>query len=311
MVWSAPDKKHAYCYACNIESLEGFSMKSRKFVNYPAKENTNSVKPKWKADMRKKSVNQIEPMDISKSSLTPIRASSPLQEMMSFISTISSSTDSNNTQSSGEMFQPNDSTKIFVPIKQNKLEDMAKRLKLTLTQTELLGSMLREINSLDPSTKTTFLRNDKTYSENFEETNVEWSDKYQNVNWHPRPDWGEYNHSDFCAKDAPLIPRDKILFPPLHIKLGLVNQFFSTVYKLNEAAQEHVQRLLPKLSSGKHKLGVYDGLQIRKIFKDKDLPSVLSDDQGQAFYYLKMKNFQETEKTLFCHLSYQHKICPT
>lgn len=53
----------------------------------------------------------------------------------------------------------------------------------------------------------------------------------------------------------PLIPTEKILLPPLHIKLGVVKNFIKTLVK-NGPALEFLKSLFPKLSEAKIKEGI-------------------------------------------------------
>ena len=59
-----------------------------------------------------------------------------------------------------------------------------------------------------------------------------------------------------------MVPRDKIVFPPLHIKLGLVKQFFKALDKDGDCFQ-YICRSFPSLSNEKLKADIFDGPQIR------------------------------------------------
>lgn len=47
---------------------------------------------------------------------------------------------------------------------------------------------------------------------------------YAETEWPPRPEWNEENRGKFNAILTPLVPRNKIILPPLHIKIGLISQ---------------------------------------------------------------------------------------
>ena len=68
----------------------------------------------------------------------------------------------------------------------------------------------------------------------------------------------------------PIISRDKIVFPPLHIKLGLMKQFVKALSLDNECYQ-HIVYAFPGLSYEKIKAGVFDGPQIRILVRDQSL----------------------------------------
>jgi hypothetical protein len=64
-----------------------------------------------------------------------------------------------------------------------------------------------------------------------------------------------------------LVSRNKIILPPLHIKLGLMKQFVKALNK-DGACFEYISRKFPGLSTEKLKAGVFDGPQIRQLLKD-------------------------------------------
>ena len=64
-----------------------------------------------------------------------------------------------------------------------------------------------------------------------------------------------------------IVNRDKIIFLPLHIKLGLMKQFVKTLETEGECFQ-HIITALPGLSFEKIRAGVFDGPQIRTLIHD-------------------------------------------
>ena len=60
-----------------------------------------------------------------------------------------------------------------------------------------------------------------------------------------------------------LVPCEKIIFPPLHIKLGLMKQFVKTFDKTGQCFQ-YISSAFPGLSNEKLKAGIFDIHQIRK-----------------------------------------------
>ena len=66
----------------------------------------------------------------------------------------------------------------------------------------------------------------------------------------------------------PLMDPQKYLFPPLHIKLGLVKQYVKSLNKDGDCF-EYLGEKFPAISDVKLKEGIYDGPQIRALFEDK------------------------------------------
>ena len=66
--------------------------------------------------------------------------------------------------------------------------------------------------------------------------------------------------------EEPLVDSEKILLPPLHIKLGLIKQFVKALDK-NGAGFKYICNTFPELTSEKLKAGIFDGPQIRKLIK--------------------------------------------
>ena len=64
-----------------------------------------------------------------------------------------------------------------------------------------------------------------------------------------------------------LVPRDRIIFPPLHIKLGLVKQFIRALDK-NGDCFLYICKVLSGVSYEKLKAGVLNGPEIRKLMRD-------------------------------------------
>ena len=66
---------------------------------------------------------------------------------------------------------------------------------------------------------------------------------------------------------ANLVDKQKILLPPLHIKLGIMKQFFKVLYRSGSCLQ-HLSIKFLILSEAKVKEGIFDGPQIEKLMKD-------------------------------------------
>ena len=67
----------------------------------------------------------------------------------------------------------------------------------------------------------------------------------------------------------PLVERSKIVFPPLHIKLGIMKQFVKPLEKDGDCFR-YICIKFPVLSIEKLKAGVFDGPQISKLMNHAD-----------------------------------------
>lgn len=118
-----------------------------------------------------------------------------------------------------------------------------------------------------------------------------WEPRYQESDrytrkWDVREEWtGEPRNN---AIKPPLIPRNKMLFPPLHIKIGLVTQLIKKLIELNNDVFVTIKtKILPRLSDAKIIGGVFDGPEIKKIFESKELERILEKRQKEALSRLK------------------------
>lgn len=78
-------------------------------------------------------------------------------------------------------------------------------------------------------------------------------------NQHAKHDWSARCQSVNGDKNlirSPLVPKDKIILPPLHIKLGIVKNFIKTIAK-NSDVLECLQKIFPGLSQAKISNGKY------------------------------------------------------
>ena len=66
----------------------------------------------------------------------------------------------------------------------------------------------------------------------------------------------------------PLVNRDRIVLPPLHIKLGLIKQFVEALDK-NGGCFNYITKTFPGLSMENLKVGTIDGSQIPKLMQDQ------------------------------------------
>ena len=85
---------------------------------------------------------------------------------------------------------------------------------------------------------------------------------------------------EHSLKENPLVDMNKVLLPPLHIKLGLMKNFVKALHK-NGAAFQHLSTVFPGLSAAKLKEGIFVGPQIREVLKDTDFEELLNWEHGK------------------------------
>ena len=83
-------------------------------------------------------------------------------------------------------------------------------------------------------------------------------------------------------KWEPLVEPQKVLTPPLHIKLGLVKQFVTALGK-DSAAVTYLQDLFPKLFEANIKAGTFIGPKIKKIIECDNFAKLLSRTEQAAW----------------------------
>ena len=96
-----------------------------------------------------------------------------------------------------------------------------------------------------------------------------WDSRADDQHWQ-RKDWpvreelvvGENN-----VINEPLVDRDSILLPPLHINLGLMKQFVKALDK-NGDCFRYIRSRFPGMSYEKLRAGIFDGPQIRTLIRD-------------------------------------------
>ena len=98
------------------------------------------------------------------------------------------------------------------------------------------------------------------------------SQHYKQKDWGSRSTFVPGEHS---LKGNPLVDMNKVLLPPLHIKLGFMKNFVKALHK-NGATFQHLSTVFPGLSAAKLKEGIFVGPQIREVLKDTDFEDHLS-----------------------------------
>ena len=110
-------------------------------------------------------------------------------------------------------------------------------------------------------------------------------DSRDTVSHYLKRDWPQ--RTEFCVgknnvKWEPLLDPKKVLFPPLHLKLGLMKQFVRALDK-ESPAFKYLQDFFPKLSAAKVEAGVFIGPQIKKVIECKEFPKKLTRTERAAW----------------------------
>ena len=96
----------------------------------------------------------------------------------------------------------------------------------------------------------------------------------------------------------PLVEREKIILPPLHIKLGLMKQFVKALNK-DSASLKYLCDFFPGLSTEKLKAGIFIGPQIRQLIASSNFTQHLNDPELATWssYVMVIKNFLGNHKS--------------
>ena len=86
-------------------------------------------------------------------------------------------------------------------------------------------------------------------------------------NWPARKNLTPGSHN---VLNSSLIERNTILLPPLHIKLGLADQFVKAL-KLTSRAFRHIRQMFPSISEAKVRSGIFIGPQIKRMLASEEL----------------------------------------
>lgn len=111
-----------------------------------------------------------------------------------------------------------------------------------------------------------------------------WDSRARELHW-TKTDWpprhgltpGEKN-----VINTTLVPPEKVLLPPLHIKLGLIKQFVKSLQKDGDCFR-YICSKFPKLSEAKLKEGVFTGPDIRKFLSDPLFPESMGEIEKEAW----------------------------
>ena len=105
------------------------------------------------------------------------------------------------------------------------------------------------------------------------------SEHYVRKEWPTRNQFAPGRHS---VKAVPLVDAQKVLLPPLHIKLGLMKTFVKNLVR-NGAAFQYLAEKFPEISEAKLKEGIFIGPQIRQLIKDREFSSRMASVELTAW----------------------------
>ena len=88
-----------------------------------------------------------------------------------------------------------------------------------------------------------------------------------------------------CIRNRPLVDKDKILLPPLHIKLGFMKNFVKAMNKQGKGF-EYLREKLSKLGDSELKECIFIGPQIHEIISDDLLGHLLMEAEKSVWLTL-------------------------
>ena len=97
----------------------------------------------------------------------------------------------------------------------------------------------------------------------------------------------------------PLVEREKIILPQLHIKLGQMKQFVQALNK-DSACSKYLYDFFPSLSTEKLKAGIFNGPQIRQLIASSNFTEHKNDSELAAWssYVMVIKNLWQLRARL-------------
>ena len=86
----------------------------------------------------------------------------------------------------------------------------------------------------------------------------------------------------FNVLAPPLLERSKIVFPPLHIKLGIMKQFLKALEKDGDCFK-YICMKFSGLTIERLKAGIFDGTQIRQLMNDANFCNFMNSAELSAW----------------------------
>ena len=101
------------------------------------------------------------------------------------------------------------------------------------------------------------------------------SEHYERSEW---PSRYSVTPRSYNVIHEPLVKKEKIILPPLHIKLGLMEQFAKALQH-HKPCFRYLKAKYPKISDAKIKEGIFIGPQIRQLMTDKDFQLTMDETE--------------------------------
>ncbi|GBN32472.1 hypothetical protein AVEN_194332-1 [Araneus ventricosus] len=111
-----------------------------------------------------------------------------------------------------------------------------------------------------------------------------WDSPAKDLYW-TKTDWslrGALTPGEKNVINTTLLPPEKVLLPPLHIKLGLMKQFIKSLPKEGECCR-YLCSKFPKLSAAKLKEGVFTAPNIRILLSDSLFSETMEDKEKEVW----------------------------
>lgn len=105
------------------------------------------------------------------------------------------------------------------------------------------------------------------------------SEHYTRRTWPPRETSKLGSHN---VIHEPLVEKEKIILPNLHIKLGITKQFVKALDH-NKPAFQYLKNKFPKISDAKIKEGIFVGPQIRELMLDEKFAATMDNHELTAW----------------------------
>lgn len=126
-----------------------------------------------------------------------------------------------------------------------------------------------------------------------------WDSRARDKHWKEK-NWPERTSLKVGERNIinePLVDRQNIIFPPLHIKLGLMKQFVKALDTKGDCFQ-YICTAFPALSYEKKKAGVFEGPQIRKLIRDQNFTRSMKAVEKKAWnsFVAVVQNFLGNKK---------------
>ncbi|KYN29160.1 hypothetical protein ALC57_01407 [Trachymyrmex cornetzi] len=115
-----------------------------------------------------------------------------------------------------------------------------------------------------------------------------WDSRAKDLHW-IKKDWSLREKLEIGSHNIsqqPLIDRNNVLLPPLHIKLGLMKQFVKALDRESNCFR-YLQQQFPSLSEAKIKEGIFVGPDIRKLMKDEHFAETMTVNEKNAWLSFK------------------------